>query len=359
MTEPTACDSQNPHSLTSPGQLIANLPAILGFFPRESIVLATFQSVEGSTYALGPTLRLDIGAVGATTGLRELWRTGGALSGFDLVFCVVISERVLARGVRCPELAASVRDVEEAVAEAGGRLAGIWGCQEIITGTRFVSLCREVDDYANPGWAEGTVSSVVGSAAMEQWVSAGKLPEVSREEVFGRFESGNPFYSADELQWIQEGGSVGPGGGIVLVEELGDLILEAEGRSEDDLLADAELLRLCADVLGTVQLRDAAVGDILGTPSAAAPVMLAAAKSLRGFARANALCLYALAVIAQGFPMDANPALITALDEDPRHSLSRLILNLLHTGDLDALLHSVYQGSEVARRGAQWRESQP
>lgn len=351
MTERTACQSPNPQSLTDPGQLIANLPAILGFFPRESIVLATFESVTGSTYSLGPILRLDIGT---TEGVRDLFRGGGTIADCDLVCAFVISEEVLGGPHHSPRLLESLRLIEDAVADSTATLAGIWGCEEVLTGSRYVSLRPAAGECAIPGWAGGTVSSVVGSAAMEQWVAAGKLPEVSREDVFSRFTRGNPFLSASELARIGERAGVGTqrwSGGIGLVEELGAMIADAEGLDEEVLLADEELLDVCAAVLGETQLRDAAVGDVLGMPGAAGPVMLAAAKSLRGNARANALCLYALAVIAEEFPMAANPALITALAEVPRHSLSRLILHLLHTGDLDSLLESVSRGSEVARRG--------
>lgn len=349
MTERTACQSPNPQSLTDPGQLIANLPAILGFFPRESIVLATFESVAGSTYSLGPILRLDIGT---TDGVRDLFCGGGTIADCDLVCAFVISAEVLGGSHHSPRLLESLRLIEDAVADSAATLAGIWGCEEVLTGSRYVSLRPAVGECAIPGWAGGTVSSVVGSAAMEQWVAAGKLPEVSREDVFGRFTRGNPFLSASELARIGErAGTDRWGGGVGLVEELGAMIADAEGLDEEALLADEELLDVCAAVLGETQLRDAAVGDVLGMPAAAGPVMLAAAKSLRGNARANALCLHALAVIAEGFPMAANPALITALAEVPRHSLSRLILHLLHTGDLGSLLESVSRGSEVARRG--------
>lgn len=351
MTKRTACESPNPQSLTDPGQLIANLPAILGFFPRESIVLATFESVQGSSFALGPILRLDIGS---TEGLRELFDHGGVIADCDLVFAFVISAEVVHPSRLSSGLLESLGIIEDTVAESTATLAGIWGCEEIVTGSRYTSLRPVAGACGGPGWVAGTVSSVVGAAAMEQWVAAGKLPEVSREDVFHRFTRGNPHLGASELGRIEEAGRHGLGrwsSGVELVEELGAMIREGEGLSVDELLADPDLLELGAVVLSGVQLRDAVVGDVLGMPSAAGPVMLAAAKTLRGPARANALCLYALAVIAEGFPMEANPALITALAEVPQHSLSRLIIHLLHTGETDSLLRSVSLGSEVARRG--------
>lgn len=346
MTDPVAPGSAQ--TLTHPGQLIANLPAVFGFYPNESVVFATFHFAEGTAFRLGPVLRVDVGDLGA---LAELERRPGAFFDCDLVFCVVVSAKVVTDPWRRAGLRDSLGLIEAAVDASPAVLAGVWGCEEILTGAPFVALGRSAARLT-PGWEEGVIASVAGSVAMAPWAAAGRLPEISRSDTFERFSHHNPHFGPGELRALQDWArKLRPGDDPDTVEALGAKIREGALLSVDDYRRDAELLRLCAVVLGDVRLRDAVVGDLLGSPAVGAEVMLAAATSLDGEVRANALSLYALAVIAQGFAMDAPPALITALEESPRHSLSLLLLDAVHTGMFDPLLRCVAQGSEVARRG--------
>lgn len=351
MTDSTAFDRPSPSTLTHPGQLLANVPAILGFYPQNSIILAGFQAVGKATYCLGPVLRLDIPGPDP---LPSLTSYGSSFHACDLVFCFVVApssglDSSLTGSVmkRCWPLIRCALDDSDAV------LAGIWGCEEIVTGGKYVELEESSSGQGKSEWAQGTIASVVGSVAMEPWVAAGKLPEISRAEAFHRFTYGNPNLRPEQWASLEDIGQCPPASSEIRqgwIVQLGDLLRTSGGATWEDYLSDFETLSRCASVLGEVQLRDALVSDILDVPAAGSQLMLAAAKSLRGSRRANALCLYSLAVIAEGFPMEANPALLTALEESPEHSLTRLILDLMNGGDCGPLLSSVARGSDIARQ---------
>ena len=52
--------STHSHTLASHGEILANLPGILGFYPNNSLILAFFVDDEGvDTVRLGPVARFD------------------------------------------------------------------------------------------------------------------------------------------------------------------------------------------------------------------------------------------------------------------------------------------------------------
>lgn len=53
--------STHSHTLASHGEILANLPGILGFYPNNSLILAFFVDDEGvDTVRLGPVARFDL-----------------------------------------------------------------------------------------------------------------------------------------------------------------------------------------------------------------------------------------------------------------------------------------------------------
>ena len=104
-----------------------------------------------------------------------------------------------------------------------------------------------------------------------------------------------------------------------------------------------------APLLGTLELRDLTIEEVLRQPAAGAQLLLAVARTCDGIIRHNALALYALCEVETGLTMRATPALLTALEEDPTHMLSRLLLPPLQAGAFDFMVSSVREGSRIVR----------
>src|SRR5699024_12624325 len=81
--------TQSTSVLGTPGDLIANIPGILGFYPTESVVLTVmFREGESTRHTLGPVVRFNI------EGLDLLPDVGRAIESTDadLIFCFIITE---------------------------------------------------------------------------------------------------------------------------------------------------------------------------------------------------------------------------------------------------------------------------
>src|SRR5699024_1762955 len=89
--------STHPQTLNSHGELLANLPGILGFYPNDSLILAFFVDDEGiDTLRLGPVARFDLDeAVDKLTESRERFAAWINHLELDAVIAYVISDDVM------------------------------------------------------------------------------------------------------------------------------------------------------------------------------------------------------------------------------------------------------------------------
>lgn len=352
--------------LNDPGQILANLPAIFGFYPQESLVLITFNRIDTSRYRLGPALRLDVDDEEALSSLPQLGEELLAGTEVDLLFAFLITRRpedlalrgVLDRILPGPEESALIVDA-------------CWVVPEVLVGERY----RLIFGSAPAGdvmdsWAEGQVADVVGAPAMRPWIEEGILPEVNREEAAARFDRPRPGelvpdpLSAAELRELEAfAGRLAeslceekqPQRPQRLAAAAADLYLVLEeisgtGLTQEELISDADLLVVAAVVMAQAELRDIVAASVLAVPAAASELLLAVARRCSGQIRANALSLYALAMVRRGFPMLAAPALQAAQEGMPGHNLSGLLLQTCRHGLSEQMLQCVEQGSRESRR---------
>lgn len=355
---------QQQHHFDHPGELLANFPALFGFYPQDSVVLCTFSHLGGSKYEMGPSIRLDLDDESALDTLADV---PGPLDEADFAFLFFIGEGMYGADLTDPRVEEFAVRIDDILHDVGATLMGCWGCDEVLTGEPYQAIgAWEVGGGSNAcvqgRWESGRIPAITDAPSMQAWVAAGLLPELSRPDVFERFETPNPYLAEAQRLEVQEFASMlaegveGTGrsnnrASAEMVSGLGSVIKDAETRRRgmDDLLEDTTLLTRCATVLTGHRLRDAAILEVLARPAAAAEVMVAAARSLRGQPRANALSLYALAVIAQDLPMSATPAVMSAQEEVPGHRLSLLIYEATQIGGVEVLLRAVTESSGAVR----------
>lgn len=338
--------------ISDPGTLLSNLPAIFGFYPADSIVFVCLLKAGPGRFSLGPVVRMDASDPAA---LDVLDRTDSPLLDADYVLGFLIGHAADTD---------TVAEIPAFAAELESRLIGVWGCTEISTGASYHLIYGDAARFAAE-WVAGAIGTIIESAAMQPWISAGQLPELSRRDLHDQFDRNNPYLDPADAECIQNFGEdtaiglldsvaepeAGAIGAQEVIENFTDYLQHIASRNVSvTMLQDNELfLETAAVICGHVRLRDSVVSAIVESPECGARASLAAASTFSETPRAHALALYALARIAAGLPMLATPALEAALSADPGHNLSRLILRFLETGQHGRLLEAVEEGSRQAQ----------
>lgn len=346
----------------TPAELLANLPGILGFFPRESLVLTTFNRIPDSRrYLLGPVLRLDLGDV------RALEEVGQVLERQepDLTFGFLISAR---EDTEVEELA---RELFEHCNNGPLDITACWTTREVLTGETYqlvfgpgedelTSILRHHED-----WRDGHIAPVAAAVAMEPLLRNGQLPELNRDDAHDYFNRFNPLFDAAEAtalesfaarhaaelcERINREAESGEAEALSTIIADFTLLLEENeeiGADTESLMAAEEKLLTFGVYLAESLLRDAVLGVGLKYQRASLAFSLAVARTFGGTIRANALSFYAVVAISAQLSMQAVPALLAAQREVPGHTLSALLLDGAQMGAHDAILEATRRGSEL------------
>ena len=136
--------STHSHTLASHGEILANLPGILGFYPNNSLILAFFVDDEGAdTIRLGPVARFDLDeAVEKLTESRERFAAWVHHLELDAVIAYMISD----------DIAQPVFDETATYLTSGAvhlpPLLGVVQVPEIVTGAAWWSVYQHpfIDD---------------------------------------------------------------------------------------------------------------------------------------------------------------------------------------------------------------------
>ncbi|MBC3185406.1 DUF4192 domain-containing protein [Corynebacterium sp. zg-331] len=301
-----------------PGYLLANIPAVLGFYPQESVVLVGLDHDRASRYRMGPVVRGDypVPPDVLDAAVRTILEAGAGSCMVFLVGAVPSEESVMAlqRALHHPQLF----------------LWGMWRCDEIATGQRYM---RVGESNGSVRWPAGMIPMIAATPAMQVLVDRGELPALSRKEACASFQpSGDPWpVNKQEIQHLVEKIDRQPG---LLAE------LMAEGQ---DILRGLGDKTHVVFFLSHTMLRDALVHPVVEHAEQSHRLLHQAARHTRGEARINALCLYAIAAVACGRPWRAALALYTALAEAPTHNLSRLLHAVLTQCGAQTMLNAVTQ----------------
>lgn len=355
--------------LRSPAQLIASIPAALGYFPNEAVVLINAYSPPGSS----PTL--EIGAyidadVGSTESIQR------ALQRIPLVRHVATFAVIVTRVPESQMVSVAAEGLRMAADAFGEIVEACWIVSEIADGTHYQLVFGPDPETASAVWEwgesyeQGTVTSIASAEPMRPLLAHGVLPELHKSEVVTHFE---PVFGPD----VEVGETLAPaayrrGGQLFRLVKIAPQTAQEQIKRAcsayaaapntrlididgsliiDDVFTSLEDVELFAAMLSGSRLRDFLIVDALQHPRAAGAVLLTIARNFSGEIRANALCLWGMVALSQGLIGWASAALACALDELPGHNLSALLSSVMDTGQGQALL-------ELCRKGCldTWRE---
>lgn len=181
-------------TLTSHGEILANIPGILRFYPQNSLVLAFFKRSEDSPQlSLSPLARLDLDdAVETLVANQTQFAAWSEQFNADAVIAYVVSSDFSA----ADELSEFLLSEESPLPT----VLAIIQVPEITSGTGWWTVYQQLDLSAP---RSGEVSEVAGSIALQQMIlNTGQLPALSRDELEERLDSTEHGIGDTEYQGI-------------------------------------------------------------------------------------------------------------------------------------------------------------
>ena len=354
-----------PGTLNGPQDIIAALPGIFGFYPQEStVIVGIYPADSDGTTRLGPVMRADLAHTHHI--LPALIDTPG---GECIAFYAVIISRI-------PN-STLVEETKELLfnfssAEGTSLIDACWHVSEIAHGTPYTIVfgpnpahLAHVD--RGEEWISGTVPCVVSSPSMKPLLHNGALPELDRADTFRFFEAWDDIdpthpdcdpaaaaRRATELALLRDTDTATLAAEIdyacAMLHELRPrpMIHEVARPGRASIFAHPGDGVDLAAMLAMRWSRDLLVIDALKSPQSAAAALLWVAKAYRGEIRANALTLWATIATARHLSSWAVVALSCAQEEVPGHSLSELLLTMLHNGLQENLVETAESGCAMA-----------
>ena len=178
-------------TLTSHGDILANIPGILGFYPQDSLVIAFFER-DDDTHGLhlGPLARLDLDdAVETLIDNRNQFSALSDRDNTDAVIAYVVNAD--------PSAADDLANFLLSEDSPLPTVLSIIQVPEVTSGTGWWTVYQQAELSAP---RSGVVSEIAGSAALQQMVlDTGQLPALSREELEQRLDS--TAHGIDEEQY--------------------------------------------------------------------------------------------------------------------------------------------------------------
>src|SRR5699024_10841081 len=162
-------------TLTSHGDILANIPGILGFYPQDSLVLAFFERKENSPQlSLSPLARLDLDdPVETLINNQAQFTVWSDRLSTDAVIAYVVSSDPSAADVLADFLLSEDSPLPAVLA--------IVQVPEITSGTGWWTVYQQLSLSAPRSWA---VSEIAGAAASQQMIlGTGEPPAVSRDAL--------------------------------------------------------------------------------------------------------------------------------------------------------------------------------
>lgn len=358
----SAVRTHNPPVVKSPGEFIACIPGILGFYPHDSLVLLGLKEVDAASttnstqFELGPVARLDIGDA------RALGEAASVLASTDcrVVFAVLVASEKT-------EKVHDFADLLYTFADSGGiDINACWYLPEITVGESYEQwFGTGLYSTANGG---GTLPSPTTSPSFESLMNTGELPALNRKEYVEKYSKKNPQLDAATIAEITALGQK-------LSDELADvkqIELGDEGYQYTLAQVRADATEVCAEIgskkdaqdlatneaflleaaiwLSNVHVRDIVCAVFADYPEEAASVLRVVFETFDGEIRANALTLYAICCKMTGNSIAFNSAMACVREEFSGHRLSFWISEYYEYNGFERIPQILRDGSEAAVR---------
>ncbi|MBN9643335.1 DUF4192 domain-containing protein [Corynebacterium mendelii] len=348
-----------------PADILANIPGCLGYFPREMIVVAGFRTTVTNPQSLimGPIASCPI----AQADNAAMVSIARSMPGYDVLMTFFITGHLGNPALHTLFLALSGEACRQ-----NKKIGGAWHAEAIESGGpyRMVVVPDQLAGGAEglaPTFFGGTITEIAAAPATLKYLrDTGELPEISREELHGRFfTTGHPW---DEKTWNElvetadgeaepvrdRKGCIDTGWARELMGRYSALATKVRLKDLDDdsITADKEMIATLLAVTGTSWARDCGLELSLSprTAAMAARLQLLTSTITTGQRRCNALDLYAVAEITLGNSQAALAALQQAYSEDPGHRMTGLLRQALCRGDYQMVLDGCRDGLDAMLR---------
>lgn len=334
--------------LTQPGEVFANIPGVLGFYPEDSIVLITFDpSTSSDHWVHGVTARVDIDAV------HELFGATDFIGEDTPVFALIVSDDPVKISHGIAGVAAL--DGEDAL----GMLLGCWWTRRVFTGEPFqrvTGLGHYADAAADECDEGGSISPVRTARAT---IDSPHPPAATRDAAFAQFEHDTTVLGAETAADLTrqaqrraselDDSASHAGFSVEFSDFLADLNPARD--TTDTLMRDQVAMLMGLTAVGDLRVRDFTMADLLDAPLAGMGLMQAVARTTTDSeVRCHALCMYALAAWKSGADVQGDRALEVSFGEAHRHTLTNMLRSLRQRANGRALGVSLaYQGSLLTR----------
>ncbi|MEV6213429.1 DUF4192 domain-containing protein [Nocardia sp. NPDC051833] len=323
---------QPPLRVDDPGELIAALPAMLGFVPERSLVVAVLQGAgRGGATAIEAVVRFDLDALADPHRIGQFTTCVGSICLREHaagVLAVFVDEA--GTGVMQALRAASLL---EALGDEGIVVCGAWSVPAIVAGARFRDLFQR--------GAGGVVGDPASSMVALSHVLDGRQIRGSRTELTALVRPDRHLRARVQTR-------LGPAvaryrGGLSAASRAGHAVAYQRRALEWVLWqiadaasgaprADRELAQLAA-TLRDRPIRDAMYGLALGDHAEAAEQLWAQlARATPGADRAEAAALLGFSAYLRGDGPFAGVALAAAVDADATHPMAVLLETSLQSG---------------------------
>ncbi|WP_410869658.1 DUF4192 domain-containing protein [Nocardia sp. A7] len=322
-----------PLRVDEPGELIAALPAMLGFVPERSLVVAVLHAVAGgASEAIEAVVRFDLDVA---TDVRLLDQFIACLGSICLreeatgVLAVFVEDRAEFEG----EEVLRAADLISVLVEDGIAVRGAWSVPAIAAGERYRSVFGT--------FGTGLVADPLSSIVAVSHVLEGKQIRGSRQEMSALMIPDDLLSARVRTQLAAADARYR--GGLTAATRAGNAVAYQRRALEWVLwqIADTasgaprderELARLAA-TLRDRPIRDAMYGLALGDHAEAAELLWAQlARATPGRDRAEAAALLGFSAYLRGDGPFAGVAIAAAVAADAEHSMAVLLETSLQTG---------------------------
>ena len=334
----------------SHGDVLANLPGILGYFPTDSVVLAFYTSSRDNTddlnsLTLGPCARMDL-----SDALTHIDEDAVQFATFTLKHnCVAVAAYVIGSG----NAALNVADEVAALLHdhpAFPPLLSVVIADEITTDAPYEM--RYAHPMIDAGPVRGRISNIAASATFRDMVQrTGDVPELHRDNMMSRLTSTDHGIDAEDYsQLLFDVASFSAG------EQSYDSlqrIYETATRGIDDP-TDIAAIRAGMQCFTSPCLRDPLLAALIEAANPLHSVgfvetLMRAVPQEWHSIRAQVTTTFAMLAYATHQPSLAAHAAHEAVALAPSNNYANLIAKALDANQGEAMLHSAVTGGRLAR----------